>query len=106
MSQPVASTVQGGEDSNWIDDATTPEEEYQRRYYRVVVPKAVNVRAISGSKRNKKKRKRDGRIVVEDVGMIQDRFNHHDNEGGDSDSDMTAGMSDVGRGLDFVGGVN
>jgi hypothetical protein len=46
-----------GKDSTWVDDSTTPEDEYQRRYYVVEVPEVVDV----GEERKLKKARRADR---------------------------------------------
>jgi hypothetical protein len=68
-----------GKDSTWVDDSTTPEEEYQRRYYVVEVPEIVDV----GEERKWKKARRADR---KSPSTVVDRVVKHDlHQDGDND---------------------
>jgi DNA-binding PadR family transcriptional regulator len=84
-----------GKDSSWMDDSTTPEEEYQRRYMWIQVPQVVSVGDDENSKRRclspiKKSKKR--KTVVEAVCQpVESPFYSEDN-GDDDDSEKTVDM--------------
>jgi hypothetical protein len=73
----------------WVDDSTTQEEEYQRRYYLVEVPGVVDV----GEKRNSKKSKW---ADTKSPSTVVDRVVEHDSHRDSDDSDVTVDMSETG----------
>jgi hypothetical protein len=83
-----------GKDSDWVDNSTTPEEEYQRRYILIEVPSVINM-AVGNKKRKGKKFNRGGKSTrVQEVWVPgnQGIQSDHDND----DSDKTANMSATG----------
>jgi hypothetical protein len=87
-----------GKDSTWVDDSTTPEEEYQRRYYLVEVPGVVDV----GEERKSKKSRR---ADTKSPSTVVDRVMQYDSHRDSDDSDVTVDMSETGVMFDrFDGG--
>lgn len=85
-----------GKDSSWMDDSTTPEEEYQRRYVWIQVPQVVSVGDDENSKRRcfspiKKSKKR--KTVVEAVCQPVESPFYSEDDGDDDDSEKTVDMS-------------
>jgi hypothetical protein len=83
-----------GKDSTWVDDSTTPEEEYQRRYYLVEIPEVVDVGEEGKSKKARRADRKSPSTVVD---RVAEHDLHHDGDNDEEDSDVTIDMSENGN---------
>jgi hypothetical protein len=84
-----------GKDRTWVDDSTTPEEEYQRRYYLVEIPEVVDV--VGEEWKLKKARRADRKSPSTVVDRVVEHELHHDGDNDEEDSDVTINMSENGN---------